>query len=340
MPFFLPAILILSLSGCSSALVEVWTLHREQFNSSKNREKENTESPSTETVSPSKTKEREASPTQLADLWTKKRLVEYCVTQLSQITHQKKTPGAKLQNICEQVTLAKSCLSEQGRPIFHYDRLSQNIKREKRILAIALIHGDEAPSGNLASSWMKRLERIKPRNYWRVMPIVNPDGLKVKSRVNINGVDLNRNFPTKDWPKLALRYWREKKKSDPRRFPGNSAASEKETQCLVKHIKEFRPDFIISVHTPYGVLDFDGPKNINFPRFRPLPWISLGNYPGSLGRYMWVDQNTPVLTIELKGVGGVQRLEAFDRLQDLSGTVAIQSSHFLKKKTPDSRSNL
>ena len=71
---------------------------------------------------------------------------------------------------------------------------------------------------------------------------------------------------------------------------------------------------------------------MNFPQFKPLPWISLGNYPGSLGRYMWVNNKVPVLTIELKGSNGAKKLEDFDKLQDISGTVAIQSNKIIEKK--------
>jgi len=62
-----------------------------------------------------------------------------------------------------------------------------------------------------------------------------------------------------------------------------------------------------------------------------LPWVSLGNFPGSLGRYMWIDRGVPVLTVELKQ-NGLKHLEEFDRLQDVTGTVAIQAEKLLKKK--------
>jgi hypothetical protein len=96
------------------------------------------------------------------------------------------------------------------------------------------------------------------------------------------------------------------------------------------HIAVFKPDFVISIHTPLGVLDFDGP-HVKSPGFKPLPWVGLGNYPGSLGRYLWMDRKVPVLTIELKGNKGIQKLEDFDRLQDISGTIAIQAAKLLQK---------
>lgn len=260
----------------------------------------------------------------------KLNLTEYCQQKL------KTFPGEKVKNedlekVCSQVKVLNSCFSNNGHPIFHFENSSENSNKEKRILVLSLIHGDEAPSGTVARSWIQRLTTIDSRNKWRVLPLVNPDGYDLKTRMNVHGVDLNRNFPTKDWTQKALSYWKTRRKSDPRNFPGPSPASELETQCLVDHIKDFHPDFIISIHTPYGVLDFDGPPRLSFPKFSPLPWISLGNYPGSLGRYMWVDHKVPVLTIELKGNNGLSSLEKFDRLQDISGTVAIQADKVLKK---------
>lgn len=232
---------------------------------------------------------------------------------------------------CQAAAIFSGCASEQQRPIFHFDKSGSDPKG-KRILALSLIHGDELPSGTVARAWMTRLNRLSPRNTWRVIPVVNPDGLKKGTRTNSRGVDVNRNFPTKAWDDEALQKWKSVTNEDPRRYPGPHAASESETRCMMKHIDDFKPDFIVSIHTPLGVLDFDGPK-VDFPQFKPLPWISLGNFPGSLGRYMWKDHNVPVLTIELKGPLGVRHLEQFDQLQDISGTVAIQANEAKSKST-------
>ncbi|MGZ5280421.1 MAG: M14 family zinc carboxypeptidase, partial [Pseudobdellovibrionaceae bacterium] len=167
------------------------------------------------------------------------------------------------------------------------------------ILVISLIHGDETPAGSVGRFWMERLETIAPRNNWRVIPMLNPDGVAKKTRTNGNKVDINRNFPTLDWTEKAKAYWQRDAKSSPRRFPGNLAASEPETQCALKHFEDFKPDFVVSIHTPLMVLDYDGPK-VKPPKFDYLPWKSLGHYPGSLGRYMWFERKVPVLTMELK----------------------------------------
>ncbi len=258
---------------------------------------------------------------------TEKSLAEICLEEMKGVA--KGESSAQLESACAKVQKLEGCDSIKGAPIFHYDKIG-TAKKPQRIFAKALIHGDEVLSGVVAKLWMERLEKIEPRNTWRVIPIANPDGWKARTRMNANGVDLNRNFPTANWEDEALKYWKTRMKSDPRRNPGSSSASEIETQCLLKHLDEFKPDMLISVHTPLGVLDLDGPKMKHPPSFKPLPWTSLGTFPGSLGRYMWADRKIPVLTIELKGNEDIKKLEAFDKLQDISGTIAIQADQLRK----------
>jgi protein MpaA len=271
----------------------------------------------------------EAAAETIADLATDSPAKTYCTKTLRGLPGP--TDDKQVKIACETVAQLENCESVDKQPIVHYERAGSD-KKGKRILALSLIHGDELPSGSVTRAWMTRLQTIEPRNTWRVLPVVNPDGVKAKTRYNSNKVDLNRNFPSKDWESGAIAYWEATTKKDPRRYPGPTAASEPETKCLIQHINEFKPDFIISIHTPLGVLDFDGPQ-VHNPGFKPLPWVGLGNYVGSLGRYMWVDNKTPVLTIELKGNKGLNRLEEFDHLQDISGTVAIQAGRLLTTET-------
>lgn len=256
-------------------------------------------------------------------------LSELCVQSLKNLPGKYKEEALK--KSCETAAQLEKCVSEKGVPIFHVHQDARSTEKSpKKILVFSLIHGDEFPSGSVARSWMERLTLIEPRNTWRVVPVLNPDGLKNKTRYNANGVDVNRNFPTSDWDKEALSYWEKKTKKDKRRYPGAKPGTEKETLCAIAHIDDFKPDLILSIHTPYGVLDFDGPK-IMPPKYPHIPWKSLGNYPGSLGRYMWVDRSKPTLTIELANTGVAEQLEKFDRLQDITGDIAIQSEKKLKE---------
>lgn len=235
----------------------------------------------------------------------------------------------ELEKFCDRVQKLPTCVSREGRPIFHYDKES-NDKRGKRILALGLIHGDEPLAGELTLQWAERLAKLeKHRSTWRIVPMLNPDGLVRKTRPNAAGVDLNRNFPTRDWKEEAMAYWEKSQKKSERRYPGPSPASEPETKCVIAQIKDFKPEFIVSNHTPYRVLDFDGPK-MPFPRYGDLPWRALGNFPGSLGRYMWRDYQIPVLTVEL----GEKMIDG-DALQDLIGTFAIDAVKRAGEKKPE-----
>ena len=224
-----------------------------------------------------------------------------------------------LQRACAKVQVLDGCTSVNGTPIVHFEKSGYD-KNKKRILVFSLIHGDETGAGSLVRYWLERLNEIDPRNDWRIVPVLNPDGFKAKTRTNANNVDLNRNFPTRDWNELAALYWKKQTSSNPRRFPGSVAGGEPEVKCAMKHIEDYKPEFVVSIHTPLAVLDFDGPK-VKPPSFSYLPWKSLGNFPGSLGRFMWVERNTPVLTAELRPTMPPS-FETFDRLQDVLGELA------------------
>jgi hypothetical protein len=60
----------------------------------------------------------------------------------------------------------------------------------------------------------------------------------------------------------------------------------------------FQPDLIVSIHAPYGVLDFDGPTEPP-RRLGRLYLDQVGVFPGSLGNYGGVHRGMPVVTIEL-----------------------------------------
>ncbi len=195
-------------------------------------------------------------------------------------------------------------VSQQGLPLIAKTVPATNKNKKQRPLRVLLmggIHGDELTSAAIVYRWVEGMTGpIAQSIDWRIMPVVNPDGLLAEkaSRMNANGVDLNRNFPTPGWDAEAPRYWKARTRSDPRRFPGHAPLSEPESRWVEEEMRSFKPDVIISVHAPFGVLDFDGPEEP--PRkFGRLLLNRVGVYPGSLGNYSGVHQNVPVITIEL-----------------------------------------
>jgi len=196
--------------------------------------------------------------------------------------------------------------SVNGQPILFkvYPPLLKKRKPQGRILLIGGTHGDEYAAVSIIFRWMNILNRHHSGLfYWHVVPLLNPDGLlqRHSSRLNAHGVDLNRNMPTPFWQQRTSAYW-DKTGHDPRRYPGMSALSEPESAWLHQEIKHFQPDVIVSVHAPYGILDFDGPPH-GPKKLGALYLHLIGTYPGSLGNSAGVQHRIPVVTVELPYAG-------------------------------------
>ena len=168
------------------------------------------------------------------------------------------------------------------------------------VLIVGAIHGDELTAASLVLRWIALAQQDGMPVHWRFVPVLNPDGLLAQpaTRVNARGVDLNRNFPTPGWAQDAPVYWEKRTRRDPRRWPGKQPLSEPESQFLHAQMAQFKPDLIVSVHAPYGVLDFDGPQ-VPPERLGRLWLDQVGVFPGSLGHYGGVHRGIPVVTIEL-----------------------------------------
>ena len=187
-----------------------------------------------------------------------------------------------------------------GRPILMRDLPAPDAKL--RVLVLGGIHGDELSSSSVALHWLS-LAQNQPVDlphpvHWRFIPALNPDGLASHppKRVNANGVDLNRNFPTPRWDREAPLYWEKRTRKDPRRWPGPKPLSEPESRYLHEEMARFKPHLIVSVHAPFGVLDFDGPS-VPPARLGRLYLDQVGIYPGSLGNYGGVHKGVPVVTV-------------------------------------------
>lgn len=194
--------------------------------------------------------------------------------------------------------------SLKGFPILARDivpPVRKNARPAPRILLIGGIHGDELTAVATVFKWLQLAQTPAAQAFhWKIVPVVNPDGFLAAepSRVNARGVDLNRNFPTPNWKKEAPRYWAKATQSDPRRFPGPAPLSEPESRWVQQEIERFQPQLVVSVHAPFGVLDFDGPAKPP-QRFGRLIYDRVGVYPGSLGNYGGLHKKIPVITIEL-----------------------------------------
>ncbi|MEM1246954.1 MAG: M14 family zinc carboxypeptidase [Acidobacteriota bacterium] len=192
-----------------------------------------------------------------------------------------------------------------GEPDWLVDLLALGPVDPKRVLFVGGCHGDEFATTTLLFKWIAKLQgRYDNELHLRIVPLMNPDGMLRSrgTRPNANGVDLNRNMPTRRWDTEAMDAWHRRASSSPRRFPGRRPASEPETRWLLDEIDTFAPEVIVSLHAPYNAVDFDGPPKPPGD-LGPLRLRLLGTFPGSLGRYAGEERRIPVVTIELPSAG-------------------------------------
>jgi protein MpaA len=177
--------------------------------------------------------------------------------------------------------------SVQGRPIdcFQFGYAG------RRILILAAIHGNEPASHVLAEGLREHLlgnRYLYSNRVILLIPIANPDGLSAGTRENANKIDLNRNFPA-DNRQSTDRY-------------GINAVSEPESMALYDLIDNETPERILSIHQPYGCIDYDGPAQVLAWRMAlwcDLPVRKVGALPGSLGSWAGETRQIPIITLEM-----------------------------------------
>jgi hypothetical protein len=197
-----------------------------------------------------------------------------------------------------------------GSPIalFASDSLDA-LESEHPILVIGGVHGDEPEGVRLAKDTLEWLKSHTPADElvpWILIPCLNVDGFKNKTRVNGRKVDLNRNYPSRDWSPVA--------KAE-RYFPGASPGSEPEVEGIVQLVLRFKPRLIIHCHSWKPCIVGTGPRAekdaLRLSRnsgYEMTPEIGYPT-PGSLSRFGWHDNGIPVICIEeqdgLKDLGSI-----------------------------------
>lgn len=211
--------------------------------------------------------------------------------------------------------------SSQGNPLVYQEFGFEHSGNEGPVnLVLCGVHGDEPSAVYQCFHLVRDIVYDNPgskENFRLVVaPMVNPDGFFLNTRQNANGVDPNRNLPTKDWKGKAHKLW--SKKKDRRKYPGEIAGSEPETKLQAFLVDKYRPDKILSFHAPLGFLDFDGPGDRKYEDLLPveqrakrvglrmqkntkrfLKFIDFRFYPGSLGNYAGNERKIPTYTVEL-----------------------------------------
>lgn len=169
-----------------------------------------------------------------------------------------------------------------------------------KVIVIACFHGDEPQGKFLVEEYIKANS-----TNMLFIPCLNEYGFSHNTRVNENGVDLNRNFPTLNW-----------KKTEKNEFYGGEApASEIQTKFIIELIKKFRPKLILTLHAPFKVVNYDGDASfiahkiseiINYPVEEDIGYPT----PGSFGTWAGLENNIPTITLELDEEVDIEVLKA------------------------------
>jgi protein MpaA len=210
--------------------------------------------------------------------------------------------------------------SVEGRPI-EYCVLGRG---DEVVFIMGTIHGDEPackPLVERLGSHLRSNPDLLANRRVVLMPVANPDGLERSTRENVRGVDLNRNFPAENFVSS--------------RAHGTDPLSEPESKAIQAVLDRYRPVRVVSVHQPYGVIDYDGPGEAlahAMAAHCELPVKRVGSLPGSLGSYVGLTLGTPMITLELPESAGKLSEQ---QLWDAYGDVLLAAIRFPEKHLPN-----
>ena len=192
---------------------------------------------------------------------------------------------------------------------------------DNTFLFLGGVHGDESPSVYMMfklSQFLKEHPELYRDKQIVIAPLVNPDGFfsRPPKRTNSRGVDVNRNFPTRDW----------KRSKKDKFYTGPSASSESETKFQIALMNRFKPTHILSMHSPLGCYDYDGPSSDfdsivvghrKISKQNGLPFRRYKVYPGSLGNYAGMEKKIHTLTLELPSSDPKKGAEYFNQFKNM-----------------------
>jgi protein MpaA len=200
--------------------------------------------------------------------------------------------SAHLLSATEALGLPLLASSWEGRPL-HAGRLGPS--DGPALVVVGGVHGDE-PSGVAAVLELARALRAgaPARHPVWIVPALNPDGIARGTKNSARDVDLNRNFPARNFSTTCR----------PGYFPGEAPLSEPETAALAGLLRRVPLLGVIAVHAPLACVNYDGPAQAWAEAVgAACGWPAQADIgfptPGSLGSWIGVDLGVPILTLEL-----------------------------------------
>jgi len=184
--------------------------------------------------------------------------------------------------------------SVEGRPI---DAITVG-GGPRRMLLIGGIHGDEREGLGAVDRAVEIAHAHGHAWTTTIVRDMNPDGTARGTRTNARGIDLNRNWPARNFK--------------PGRARGAQPLCEPETLAVHALIEDIRPSIVVVFHSMRSgpLVNFDGPARAYADAFalaashdgaawRVEPSMGYAT-PGSLGSWFGIDQSLPILTIEFR----------------------------------------
>lgn len=204
-------------------------------------------------------------------------------------------------------TISTIGYSVQGRPInaYYFGNGSE------AVLFTGAIHGSELSSKYIMDSWIAELEakssNIPANKQIVIVPSVSPDGVATASRYNSRNINLNRNFPTRNWTSdIIVSGGRTEVGAG-----GKSALSEPESAALARFTQQLGPKLVVTYHSlgslvngnDVGIANTLGPAYAQATGYR---YISNAVTSATFGFNMtgtyedWLaERGTPAILVEL-----------------------------------------
>lgn len=193
----------------------------------------------------------------------------------------------------KQILVAKSVENKEI-PFFELKKSES----ASNIFILGVFHGDEIEGEYAINKFMAEIEATgidTPYNIY-FLPCLNPDGKAQNTRTNANKIDLNRNYPTKNFSSYNTN-------GDGKTYYAGVAASEPETQFMMHLVEKFAPVKILSIHSDLHLVDYDGPARdlaLEIAKLTGYKFVESVGYPtnGSFGTWAGIEKQIPLITLE------------------------------------------
>ena len=169
--------------------------------------------------------------------------------------------------------------SVQGRPIM---AVRMGTPGGRVVMIVGIIHGDET-KGALVTAALRTIATPAGIDLW-LIDDMNPDGVAANTRVNANGVDLNRNFDV-GWNYIP-------RSTTNHQYSGERPEDQPERQAIAAFVTAIQPAVAIFYHQDANVVSVNGARRLIPTAYSKLVGQGTGSVPcsqqctGTAGTYV------------------------------------------------------